>query len=123
METLLLYALCTGSMFYLGSRAVITSWLWSRYPPKLASFMDCSACSGTWYGALIGYLGGYHLGLAFLGLPGDSLSTLAAVSLCSMTSTPIVAGIVQKAFDVLGSATEDPEPEIVSEEPDVTGPR
>lgn len=109
METLLLYALCTASLFYLGSRAVITSWLWSRYPLKLGHFFDCSACSGTWYGALVGYVGGYHLGLSFLGLPGDRPETVAAVALCAMAFTPIAAGLVQAGFDKLGSAVTEPE--------------
>lgn len=115
METLTLYALCTASLFYLGSRALITSFLWSRYPRQLASFMDCSACSGTWYGGLVGYVGGYHLGLPFLGLPGDSPATVAAVALCSMAWTPIVAGFVQRGFDALGSAVDSDEPEQPAE--------
>lgn len=109
VEALLLYALCTASLFYLGSRAVVTAPLWSRYPSKLAMFMDCAACSGTWYGAIAGYLGGYHLGLPFLGLEGDSPATVAAVSLCSMAFTPIAAGLVQAAFDKLGHAVQEDE--------------
>ena len=111
METLLLYTLVTPSLFYLGSRAVITSFLWSRYPHKLASFMDCSACSGTWYGALVAYAGGYHLGLDVLGLDGATPAAVVAVALGSMTWTPIVAGLVQRGFDTLGSAVSDPVPE------------
>ncbi len=121
METLLLYALCTASLFYLGSRAVITSWLWGRYPHKLAMFLDCSACSGTWYGALVGYVGGFHLGLSFLGMPGDRPETVAAVGLCSMAFTPIVAGYVQRGFDTLGSTVE-PEVEAAEPEPEASPP-
>lgn len=117
METLLLYALCTAAMFYLGSRAVITSFMWSRYPPKLASFMDCSACSGTWYGALVGLVGGYYLGLDFMGLSGARPITVAAIALCSMTWTPIVAGFVQRGFDTLGSAVGGDEPEPAADNP------
>lgn len=109
METLLLYALVTPALFYLGSRAVITSWLWAWYPPKLASFMDCSACSGTWYGALVAYIGGYHLGLDVAGLQGDTPVTVAFVAVASMTWTPIIAGLVQKGFDALGSIVTEPE--------------
>jgi len=104
MESLILYALCTAAMFYLGSRALITRWLWSRYPPLLAIFMDCSACSGAWYGALVAYIGGFHLGLSFLGLPGASWVTVAAAGLGSMTWTPIIAGLVQWSLDALGHA-------------------
>lgn len=111
MKTLLLYALCTPGLYYLGSRAVITSFLWNRYPAKLAGFMDCSACSGTWYGALVAYIGGYLLGLDFMDLPGDAPATVAIVALCSMTWTPIGAGLMQRGFDTLGSAV-DVEPEL-----------
>ena len=102
--SVVLYALITPALFYLGSRALITRFLWSNYPPALALFMDCSACTGAWYGALIGYIGGYHLDLPFLGLVGASPITVVAVALCSMTWTPIVAGCVQRSFDALGHA-------------------
>lgn len=105
MQTLLFYALCTASLFYLGSRATITRWLWSRYSPTLAMFMDCSACSGTWYGALVAYVGGYHLKLSYLGLPGDDWTTVVGAALVSMSATPIVAGLVQHGFDTLGHIT------------------
>lgn len=123
METLLLYVLVTPSLFYLGSRAVITSFLWQRYPHKLASFMDCSACSGTWYGGLVAYVGGYHIGLPFMGLRGDSPVTVAAVALCSMTWTPIVAGLVQRGFEALGSAVSEEAPEIPQQQIDAARTR
>src|SRR5258706_1320967 len=104
--SLILYALVTPALFYLGSRAMITSWLWSKYSRKLSSFMDCSACSGTWHGFLVGILGGYGLKLPFLGLPGESPSTVVAVALCSMTWTPIVSGLVERGFDALGTTVE-----------------
>jgi hypothetical protein len=53
---LVLYPLLTCTLWYLGTRAVITSWLWSRYPPRLARFMDCSACAGFWYGFAVAAL-------------------------------------------------------------------
>lgn len=108
MNSVLIYALCTASLYYLGSRALITRFLWSRYPAGLASFMDCSACVGAWYGVIVAALGGYWLGLPFMGLRGDAISTVAVVALCSMSWTPIVAGLVQRGFDSLGQAvTED----------------
>jgi hypothetical protein len=128
VETLVLYALCTASLFYLGSRAMITAPLWSRYPTRFATFLDCAACSGTWYGAAVGYVGGYQLGLPFMGLPGDRLATVAAVALCAMAFTPIAAGLVQRSFDALGSAFVaevevtsthiEREPLAVNQEPD-----
>lgn len=110
MQTLLLYSLLSASLFYLGSRAVITSWLWSRYPYRLAAFMDCAACSGTWYGAALAYVGGHHLGLSFMGFSPDSWAAILVAALVSTSTTPIVAGLVQRGFDTLGKAVSDPEP-------------
>jgi hypothetical protein len=102
--SIFIYMLVTPALYYLGSRAMITSWLWLRYPARLSLFMDCSACSGTWYGAIVGVIGGYVLGLPFLGLDGNSWPTIIIIALCSMTWTPIIAALMQWAFETLGSA-------------------
>jgi hypothetical protein len=101
---IILYMLVTPALYYLGSRAMITSFLWLRYPARLSLFMDCSACSGTWYGAIVGSIGGYYLDLPFLGLDGDRPATIIVIALCSMTWTPIIAALMQWAFETLGSA-------------------
>jgi hypothetical protein len=111
METLIVYALLTSSMFYLGSRAVITKPLWSRYPPKLASFMDCAACSGAWYGLLVGIVAWVFRYPGVRGYPGGLLDSAewyspVFVALCSIVWTPIVAGLMQAGFERLGSAIE-----------------
>jgi hypothetical protein len=109
LEILAVYALLTSALFYLGSRAVIMSWLWGRYPPRLARFMDCAACSGFWYGLIVG-------GIAWVcDYPGSSTYPAEArilgewwspfvVALCSVVWTPIVAGFMQAGFERLGSA-------------------
>jgi hypothetical protein len=113
IETLLVYALLTTAMFYLGSRAVVTRWLWSRYPSKLAHFMDCAACSGAWYGLIIGYVAQLlHNGAGQTLQPPGLLSlsepySPIVVALCSMVWTPIVAGFMQAGFERLGSAVND----------------
>jgi hypothetical protein len=104
METPILYALCSSSLFYLGSRALITSWLWSRYPLRLAVFMDCPACAGTWYGMGCALIGGYVFGLPFLGLPGAHPVTVLVAGLVSMTTTPLAAGLMQRALEAVGHA-------------------
>jgi hypothetical protein len=105
VEALVIYALLTSSAFYLGSRAVITRALWSRYPRWLASWADCAACSGAWYGAGFALLLRDKLAHPFgAGIPGPIL-----VGLCSIVSTPIVAGLMQAGFERLGSAVEDPD--------------
>lgn len=102
IEILLVYALLTSAAFYLGSRAVITQSLWSRYPPWLARWADCAACSGTAYGFAVG-----SAALAVDAAPPGSLSewwSPFVIALCSMVWTPIVAGFMQRGFEQLGSA-------------------
>jgi hypothetical protein len=97
LETLLVYSFLTSAMFYLGSRAIITRWLWSRYPSWLASWADCAACSGFWYGLIVGNVGYFYVSYA----PHPIV-----VALCSMVWTPIVSAHMQAGIERLGSAVE-----------------
>jgi hypothetical protein len=113
LELLAVCALLTSAMFYLGSRAVVTSWLWGRYPPRLARFMDCAACSGFWYGLIVGagILAANNWSEAripeLLTQPWSPL----VIAVCSMVWTPIVAGYMQTGFERLGSAVAEDEDE------------
>lgn len=103
-DTLVLYALLTAALYYLGARAVITSWLWSRYPRWLAKVTDCSACSGFWYGVAVSEV----LRRPLCSIPGDAWYLPILVGLCSMVWTPIVACAMHICFDRLGTAVPDP---------------
>lgn len=103
MTALVLYPLLTAAAFYLGSRALVTEAIWSRYPARFAAFMDCAACAGTWYGLAVG-IAGAQIGLPFLGLPGAAWYVPLLVAACSMIWTPIVAAVHQAALERLGSA-------------------
>lgn len=104
MYTPILYAILSTACFYVGSRALITRWLWSRYPPSLASFMDCSACTGFWWGFIIASGIGHDLKLPYMGLDPNSLQTWLIAAMVSTVLTPIVAGLMQHGLDQLGSA-------------------
>ena len=119
MTAFLLYPLLCGTFFYLGSRAVITSWLWSRYPRWLAGFMDCSACAGTWLALLIAIVGGKVYHLDFLGLDGEDPKTWPVVAFAGTCWTPLISALHQKALMTLGTALE-PEPEEETSVPRVT---
>lgn len=108
MTAVVVYPLICAALFYLGSRAVITSWLWSRYPQPLAKFLDCAACAGTWYGAGVAAFGGLVLDLDFLTLDGQAPTTWVIVGLCAMIWTPIVASWQSNALNTLGSAVDEP---------------
>jgi hypothetical protein len=104
MQIFVLYSILSAALYYLGSRAVITRALWSRYPAWLAHFMDCSACSAFWYGIAISVTIGRRYGLSYLGLDPYDLFTPLLVGLGCLTITPIVGGFMQAGFEQLGSA-------------------
>lgn len=111
MQTLLLYTLLCTACFYLGSRALITRWLWSNYSPGIARFMDCSACTGFWYGWFWSLVLGDLFGQIFMGnaIIAPSLDVVfdsILVGLCMMVLTPLGAGLMQHALAVVGSAVD-----------------
>jgi hypothetical protein len=100
--------LLSTALFYLGSRAKITSWLWSQYPPGLARFMDCSACTGFWWGLLLSAQLDLTVSLTSLPMPFGLVGPFAPfmVGLVSLVLTPIVAGWMQRGLENVGTATE-----------------
>lgn len=109
--TVVLFALVSAALYYLASRALITKWLWSRYPRWLAVFLDCSACTGTWFGVLLSIIVGWPLKLTYLGLNLTEPYVWPLVGLCSLVTTPIAAALMQLALDHLGTlAPEEPKP-------------
>lgn len=98
------------ALWYLGSRAVITSWLWGRYPTRFARFMDCAACTGFWYGLLT--YSGITVLRAFLYPPytWGSLMTISVGAVCGLGSlvwTPMIAFLHDRALYYLGTAVID----------------
>ena len=102
----LIYPLLTAALYYLGARAMITQFLWSRYPPRIDAFMQCAACAGFWYGAGLG-IAGLCTRTPFLG----SLAwwTPVVIGLASVVWTPIVASAHETALLRLSGA-ENPRP-------------
>lgn len=96
MLVALLYPLLTAALYYLGTRAKVTSWLWSRYPAWLGGFMDCAACTGFWYGlATEAAIGAWQPHVDFAPI---------VIGLCSIVWTPVVAALMQHSLFTLGSA-------------------
>ena len=88
-----------AALWYLGSRATITSRLWSSYPPKIAAFMDCAACTGFWWGLVVfGFLWGCDLA------GGYSWYTAPGWGFASLVTTPLVAYLHDQALYRLGTA-------------------
>lgn len=101
-----LYTLLATALFYLGSRAKITSWLWSRYPHDFASFMDCSACTGFWWGFFAHLTIGVYYDCAIGPMPANHPATPIVVGLCTLVLTPMVAGLMQRGLELTGSAVD-----------------
>lgn len=68
--TAVLFPVVGVYVYFLGAYAVITQWLWSRYPERVRHWADCPACSGFWYGLGLAFLGRWR-GWSFLGLDLD----------------------------------------------------
>jgi len=115
MTILILYCLLTTAMYYLAYRAMITKFLWSKYPPWLDYYLGCSACSGFLYGVTVAVAIGLPYDLPFLGLAGRSWLTPVLVGLGSMVWTPILAYVHVYALLNLGVA--DPRAEQPTEPP------
>lgn len=110
MRTDLIFPLLTVALYYLGARAKVTHWLWSRYPHWLDSFMVCAACSGFWYGVFIAIFGGYY-GLSFVGIDLTKPESVIIVGLCSLVWTPLLAWLHVSALEHL----EMPPPEPIAD--------
>jgi hypothetical protein len=100
--TILLYPLLTVAVYYLLSRAVITRWLWSRYPGWLDRYTLCAACSGFAYGVAVALAIGWTQDLPFLGLSGRFWVTPVVVGLGSIVWTPILGDFHVRALQNLG---------------------
>jgi hypothetical protein len=100
MMLVLHYAIVSTALWYLGSRALITQALWSRYPPRFARFMDCSACCGFWWGLIYSILDGGALDASL------STSHPIIVGLCMIVMVPLLAGLMQRALWEAGSAAD-----------------
>ena len=102
----MLFSLISAALFYLGNRALITRWLWSRYPSWLTHLTDCAACTGFWWGMLLSLTCGRRWQISYLGLDPSSYLTPVLTGLCSLTLTPMVAGFMQLGIDRLGTIVE-----------------
>lgn len=107
MTGALLLATATAGLYYLAYRAEITRWLWSRYPFHVERFFGCAACSGTWYGFGLGWLG-RELDVTIFGVvPDRTVLYLVVCSLVGLVWTPIIAYIHTLAWSELGAGEED----------------
>ena len=106
MTSCFLYMLITTGLYYLGAWAKITMPIWGRYPRSIVSFMECAACTGMWYGVLVG-LGGWYTGLPFLGLSTSQHAPVyaGAVGLCAMVWTPPLAWLHLRALHEIAQAS------------------
>ncbi|UCC74962.1 MAG: hypothetical protein JSV86_10550 [Gemmatimonadota bacterium] len=105
MTAAIIYPLLCVTAWYLGSQAKVTHGLWGRYPPGFDSFMQCSACTGFWYGLGCGALGWWQ-NWAFLSLDGRHWLTPVIVALCAIVWTPLIARWHTVALYVLSGGND-----------------
>jgi len=119
--TPVLYGLIASALYYLGSRAKITSFLWSHYPPAFDRFMMCAACTGFWLGLGLAFGIGWWRDLPFLLLPGRFWLTPIVVAISSVVLTPLFAAAHLRALEYTSAMPlEEPEPEPEASEPPVS---
>lgn len=104
MKALILYPLLTASLWYLAARAMITEFLWSNYPRKLAVLVDCASCFGFWLG--VGVAATFQM--PFFGLDPGHPTTWGVVGLCSIVWTPGLGALHHLSMTTLGTTLEDP---------------
>jgi uncharacterized membrane protein len=103
MTDLLVIAIVGAATFYLGHRALITRWLWSRYPAWLDRFMGCAACLGTWVGLACG--GGFVAdGRDLLGIAGWPVVLFSGA--VGLVLTPVASAILLYALAMTSSAEQ-----------------
>ena len=90
MTDLLYLGVAGAAAHFLLYRALITRWLWSRYPKAIEPFFACSACTGFWIGAAVGFLW-MARGIPALGLAADDPILPAASGVMTMVMAPIVS--------------------------------
>lgn len=113
--------LLSNTLYYLGSQAKITEFMWSRFPTWLDSYMQCSACSGFLYGVLTGWLFVIGLKMSYLNLGTDWYTPLV-VGAVSITTTPLMAYLHISALRRLGSPWDMAAPtEVATSEPAENG--
>ena len=108
-----MYGLITSAFYYLGSRAKITEFIWSRYPRGIDKFMLCAACTGFWYGLGVALVIGWTFEMPFLGLPGRFWLTPIVVAITSIVFTPLFASA---HVNSLYSTSPGPELEVPTSE-------
>lgn len=107
MTTLILYTALSTGIYYLAARAKITHFLWSKYPKWLDELTLCPACLGFWNGLILAATLGRRFDLSLLGLPSQSLATVAAAGLCVCVATPPLAKLMIDSLSALAPGPED----------------
>ncbi len=102
--TLIYTMLITVALYYAGSRAQLTRFVWSRYPIWLSRLMDCSMCSGAWYGLFVAVVATQGFEYQYPGLEDHHAPFVCFLG--SAIWTPLIAAKVQHGIEFLGVKEE-----------------
>lgn len=101
MMDLVLLAIVGAAAHFLLYRALVTRWLWSRYPAWIDSFFSCSACTGFWLGLGVGIYWHLHARPSFTLPAGDPVVPIVAAA-STMVLSPMVAWLQTWSLERLG---------------------
>lgn len=110
IDGVFIYPILTASLWYLASRAKITEPIWSSYGTgSFAYMMDCAACAGFWWGAVVHNIG-LVCGLPVFGVTDGWTQVMLTpvIMLMSTWWTPVLAAVHDKAMMQLGHTIEAP---------------
>ena len=107
MIPVLLIGIIGAAFHYLTYHAVITSWLWRRYPAKIDALLSCAACSGTWVGLGMGVYFADQ-GTSILGIGASDPALYVATAAVGMIATPLVSAIHLMALRGIHGDQEQP---------------
>lgn len=96
----LLLLLLPTAAWYLTSSAVITQWLWRRYPAWLDTFLHCTACSGFWWGMLV------SLGFTYVHRHPYPWYTAPIWGLVVLVTNPLMADLHTRALTPTSASTD-----------------
>lgn len=93
----LLIPIAATALWYVGSLAAISEKIRQEiadHLPRLSAFLQCPACSGTWYGVALGLLGDPL---------DDPARSAIGLGLCCMVTTPVLGALMLRCLDVVGA--------------------
>lgn len=99
LSDMLFLGILGAAFHYVTYRAMVTKWMWSRYPRWLDALLSCAACSGFWVGIGAGALARTQ-NYSLLGF--EDWLLLPAAGAVTMVLAPVIAWLQVYTLTALG---------------------